>query len=869
MDGWVTIGTKLDTSGIQSGLKTMSNMLEKKTSALQNTVSKTFNLIKKTIIGAGIVLAIRAISKELDNAVKRLDTMKNYTNVMGNLGIDSKDAEASIKRLSEALKGLPTTLDSAALSVQRFTSANGNIKASTEMYLALNNAILAGGAPIQMQETAMEQLSQAYAKGKPDMMEWRTAMTTMPAQLKQVAIAMGYINADQLGEALRNGTVSMNEFMITLTKMNKQGLNGFKSLEEQARNSTGGIETSIANVKNAITRGLANIMDAIGRSNIAGFFDSIRDAIDKVIPYIQAFIKLITTAINYIAGLFGKRTKKQTDETTESVNNFGASISNASDDMNDATGSAKKLNKQLNQLASFDEINVLSENTSNSGGSTGGASTNVGDLSDIDLSAFDTLEDVSSKVDEIAEKLKKAFMWLTEGVNFEKFFGTMQSSMQSIKGLAESIGQSFYNVFINEGKAQEIVTLWFQKLQSIFGIVGNIGDRIRDAWTTNDLGDNLVGAFTDAYIAWQELDNNILKDIEEITKGPLLTEGFTYIFETFTNIGETIEGIGKALEEAWNHNGNGKAILEDILKVFNEISRFAESISDTVKQWVLSEEFQTALNIISDILRDVADYISDIAKWIVDMYEKYVKPILNEKIMPLVKDLSELIKAVWDNFLKPLMDNVSKVLGPIIEKVIKALGDKIGNFIEILRGIIQFITSVFTGDWKKAFDGIKKIISGVLNTIKNAFENTFGLIWSIIKGIINGIIGGFESMVNAVINGLNLLIKPLAKLGNTVLKAIGIKGFTFTTISKVSLPRLAKGGIVNNPGPGVLMGGYVAGEKGPEAVIPLDDNTLDRLGLAFAKHTVINATMINQMNGRVISRELQKINNESDFAFNR
>ena len=102
--------------------------------------------------------------------------MKNYVNVMSNLGIGSKDAEASIKRLSEALKGLPTSLDQAAMSVQRFSSSNKNVKASTEMFLALNNAILAGGASMQTQATALEQVSQAYAKGKPDMMEWRTMM---------------------------------------------------------------------------------------------------------------------------------------------------------------------------------------------------------------------------------------------------------------------------------------------------------------------------------------------------------------------------------------------------------------------------------------------------------------------------------------------------------------------------------------------------------------------------------------------------------------------------------------------------------------------------------------------------------------------
>ena len=89
------------------------------------------------------------------------------------------------------------------MAVQRFTSANGDIEKSTDLFLAVNNAILAGGASSEIQASALEQLSQAYAKGKPDMMEWRTLMTAMPAQLKQVANAMGYLSSADLGEAVR------------------------------------------------------------------------------------------------------------------------------------------------------------------------------------------------------------------------------------------------------------------------------------------------------------------------------------------------------------------------------------------------------------------------------------------------------------------------------------------------------------------------------------------------------------------------------------------------------------------------------------------------------------------------------------------
>lgn len=81
---------------------------------------------------------------------------------------------------------------------------------------------------------------------------------------------------------------------------------------------------------------------------------------------------------------------------------------------------------------------------------------------------------------------------------------------------------------------------------------------------------------------------------------------------------------------------------------------------------------------------------------------------------------------------------------------------------------------------------------------------------------------------------------------------------------------LARGGIVNNPGRGVSIGNNIfAGEAGPEAVLPLDDKTLASLGKMIANNMIINLTNINQMNGRVISRELERVRANEDFAYNR
>ena len=85
-----------------------------------------------------------------------------------------------------------------------------------------------------------------------------------------------------------------------------------------------------------------------------------------------------------------------------------------------------------------------------------------------------------------------------------------------------------------------------------------------------------------------------------------------------------------------------------------------------------------------------------------------------------------------------------------------------------------------------------------------------------------------------------------------------------------NVPKLAVGGIVNVPGRGVPIGGAIAGEAGAEGVIPLTDSqAMETIGQAIGKYVTINANITNTMNGRVISRELQKVNSSSDFAFNR
>ena len=461
-----------------------------------------------TILGNAFSKVVGIITENLGNAVERVDALNNFPKVMSNLGISAEESQKSIGFLSEKLRGLPTSLNDAALSVQRFTSANGNINASTHMFLALNNAILAGGASADIQKTALEQLSQSYAKGKPDMMEWRSAVTAMPAQLKQVAGAMGFVSADALGESLRDGKTSMNEFMSKIVELNQHGTAGFASFEEQARNSTGGIGTSLANLRNAITRAIGDILNVIGQANIAGFFNAISSAVNAVVPYIAGFVKVVMMAIGALRTLFGGGGGSPQKATADIKANLGGAGANAGNLANQAGGAGKKLGgaakqakKLAQQLASFDEMNTLkTPDVSNGGGGggTGGGSSSGGAVNGAipDFGKIDTagLDNISKKAEEVANAIKKFFEGMFDfkkiGSAFKRFWDDIKATA---KPVFEVIGDAWerYLKPIISWAGNELLPAF---LNAVGGAARFLGEMLKSAY-------EFSRPFIDAFIA--------------------------------------------------------------------------------------------------------------------------------------------------------------------------------------------------------------------------------------------------------------------------------------------------------------------------------------------------------------------------------
>jgi len=179
-----------------------------------------------------------------------------------------------------------------------------------------------------------------------------------------------------------------------------------------------------------------------------------------------------------------------------------------------------------------------------------------------------------------------------------------------------------------------------------------------------------------------------------------------------------------------------------------------------------------------------------------------LKNTYNQHIKPTIDNIMSILKALWNDVLKPLTNYFMEKLMPIVSLALETIGTTFANIFEkvgiiihtatgVLKGFIDFITGVFSGDWKRAWEGVKTIFGNVFDGMKEMFKKPIN--WIINK-------------LNSFIDGVNKIQIP------SWVPGVGGKGFSIPKI-----PALASGGIVDKATLAMIGEG-----KSAEAVIPLD-----------------------------------------------
>lgn len=771
-----TKSAKSELNSVKNEVTGLKNHVDKVTGSIGNS----FKSIRNIVAGLGIASLIKStILGNVDAAIKRVDTLSNYSRVMSNLGVGSVQANASVQKLSNKLIGLPTTLDDASGAVQRFTSVNSNISRSTDMFLALNNAILAGGASSEIQKSALEQLSQSYAKGKPDMFEWRSAMTAMPAQMKQVAEAMGFVNASALGEALRNGTVSMDQFMDTIMKLNTQGINGYQSFEEQARNATGGIATSIANMRTAIVRCMSDVMNTIGQSNIAGFFTNIAKAINSCVPYVVAFTKVVMVAVGYLTALFGGKSKKLSssfggvsNNAKKAAGNTGAlakKMNDASDSsqklskgasgtgsgLKKAAGNASKLKKELKgALAGFDAINNInssngsSDPSSGDSGGSGGAGGSGGDIGGFSMDDSGAeeqkglLEEVDKQLEEIKKKVAEFFQPLKQ--SWDKFGAPMIAAavyaFNGVKNLLMEIGKSMYTVWEN-GTGAKTVELILKIFTNIFKIIGNISQGLADAWNTAGLGDSIIQHLWNIFNSILKIINEILKIVRDITKAI----DWTAVLGAVNVVLGIIDGLFSFIAD---NVGLILGILSAIagLSLFSTLAGILGTVITQIQLAVgvfsgwasLATALSGAFGILPQIFASIVMAVNPVniiigavIATVVDLWQK--SKSFRDDIVSILGNIATIVQKVFLNIVAPIIDTVGKIIMDFVGDVLKPLWNAWENVFQSIMGLLSDFLKFATPIFSTILDILGPVFELALTLLRGVFDMVFAAIRGIIE----------------------------------------------------------------------------------------------------------------------------------------
>lgn len=243
------------------------------------------------------------VTGSLNSAISRADQMNNFPKVMKNLGYSSENAAASIKKISSALDGLPTTSSAMTGMVQQLAPLTSNLDQATNIALAFNNAMLAGGASTMEQENALTQYTQMLSAGKVDMQAWRSIQAAMPGQLNQVAEAMlgAGKNSNDLYEAMKNGSISFDDFNKKVMELNQNGFGKYASFAQQAKDATQGIGTAMENVQNRVAKAVQKVVEAVGAENIAGAINGFSSQFGKVG---DAAASMVTGVKNWLGQLW-------------------------------------------------------------------------------------------------------------------------------------------------------------------------------------------------------------------------------------------------------------------------------------------------------------------------------------------------------------------------------------------------------------------------------------------------------------------------------------------------------------------------------------------------------------------------------------
>jgi phage-related protein len=444
----------------------------------------------------------------------------------------------------------------------------------------------------------------------------------------------------------------------------------------------------------------------------------VQPLVNIIIPALTKFVNILAAIINKIASVFAVLTGK----TVESSRAAAEALNKQTSALNGTGAAAKEAKKQL---LGFDEINQLTEDTSGGGGGSGTIAP--------DFSGFDDTEDELNTILGLVGAIATGLLaW--------KIASLFTDSLSMIGGIALAAAGAFALVYFwldawNNG-------IDMQNFLGMLAGVAALAGGLAIAFGSTAAGIALViGGLAMLVVGIKDVIENgfTLENTLTIIAG-LLAAGLGIGLLTGNWIPLLIAGIAAALIALVSFTGHGEELINGLKETIDGFGKFFKGV------------FSGDMEMTAEGLKQIWDGLKNTWNAVIDS-----------------------IRDAWNMFIEWLRGK-NPELAAIFETYGKLVSDLYNSVKQILGGIITFISGVFTGDWDKAWEGVKQIF----------------------KGIWNGIVSILEGAVNLIIGGINWMIRQLNKIQIKAPDWLGggTIGFNIPAISTVSIPRLAQGTVI-------------------------------------------------------------------------
>ena len=460
------------------------------------------------------------------------------------------------------------------------------------------------------------------------------------------------------------------------------------------------------------------------------------DALGNALAYI---INLPATAMSYLARFISMLTGKSLSAmktSAKAMNSYGSAAGNA----------AKETEKATRSLAGFDEITRLDapqEGTSGGGSSAG--------------PNYDFVDQTGAGFSGLLDMVKS--FWDTFKAALSPSIAAWSAAWEQIKATALAVWPQIQAAASG---------LWTNALQPLLGyLVGTWAPGIINAFSQafapifGDVLSTYIQIAADWFSWWcgivTDAINNILRPALEV----LL---------------QIWQDMMAGIQNTWNTYG--QPIMDGVVAAFRNLETIFSTLYYTVVEPILS-------NLI-DLLQK--------------LWNEHLKQLWDDLLL-LFGSVQNTILTFWNSVLSPLINWLIASFGPVfsdvfnavaglVETAIGLMADAIDIILVVLRGLLDFLSAVFRGDWGAAWNAIADTALAVWDRIKSG-----------IKSAVNGIIGFINGMIQAVVNGLNRVIDAINTLSFDVpdwVPGIGgsTLGFNFGTITAPQIPYLAQGAVI-------------------------------------------------------------------------